>query len=295
MKKALQLVVPLFLIGIMFINPGIAADGGKDGIELCLKSVIPALFPFIFLTTFICSHCVTFPILPKTILRWLGIPEGAATILALGLIGGYPIGARCIAESCKNGSLSTKTSHRMLGFCNNAGPSFIFGILSNQFSSIRILWLIWCIQITSALLVGFLLPHKESESVHLTSRPGLPITQCLNNALKTMVFICGWIVLFRILCAYISSILPAGTSSVIIALTYGILELTNGCFALSGIVNEAVRFVICNFLLCFGGLCITMQTGSVLQDTGFGMYFIGKVLQSIIAILLSASIAMVIF
>jgi hypothetical protein len=53
--------------------------------------------------------------------------------------------------------------------------------------------------------------------------------------------------------------------------------------------------IISSGLLSFGGLCIFLQTASVTGDLGLGDYFPGKILQSMISIVLSTFAQYILF
>ena len=93
----------------------------RQGLALCARSVIPALFPFFAAVSFAVG-CGFFDML-----RQLGLPRGAAVFL-LGAVGGYPVGARTVGELYRGGGLSRQGALRLLSCCNNAGPSFILSI-----------------------------------------------------------------------------------------------------------------------------------------------------------------------
>lgn len=71
-------------------------------------------------------------------------------------------------------------------------------------------------------------------------------------------------------------------ASVLIA---GLLELSNGCWALNTIQSEQLRFVLCCGMLSFGGLCVAMQTASVIGQIPLDYYLAGKALQCILSTL----------
>lgn len=95
-----------------------------------------------------------------------------------------------------------------------------------------------------------------------------------------MATICGWVVIFRVLLAFFQRwflwMLPEDISILI----SGLLELTNGCCRLSLAVTPGARFVLASLLLGFGGLCVGLQTISVTQGLGTGLYFPGKLVQT---------------
>lgn len=45
----------------------------------------------------------------------------------MGIISGYPIGAKIVTEFRKNGDCSRAEAERLLAFTNNSGPLFIIG------------------------------------------------------------------------------------------------------------------------------------------------------------------------
>lgn len=225
------------------------------------------------------------------LLRPLGklckIPKGVESLLLLGFLGGYPVGAQTITQAYRDGSLSTSTARRLLGFCNNAGPAFLFGIFSVIFSRQIILWALWIIHILSALAVGLLLPGESESFCKIIKPQQIPIPKILQNAIKTIANICGWVVIFRIiLCLCNKWILWRFTPDTQVLIS-GILELSNGCVLLQKIPSENLRFLYASGILAFGGLCVMMQTNSVTQDLGIGFYFPGKILQTLFALLLS--------
>ena len=81
------------------------------------------------------------------------LPGCAGSALLLGLVGGYPIGARTAAELYTSGALTRQEAERLLTFCNNSNPVFLVSVLgSGVFGSVRTgLWL-WLIHVCSALL-----------------------------------------------------------------------------------------------------------------------------------------------
>lgn len=268
-----------------------AIAGMRDGVELCLKTLIPSLFPFFVLSILLTSSLVGQPL---NLLRPLGrlcrIPEGAESLLAVGLLGGYPVGAQNVGLACRTGQLSKSEACRMLPFCNNAGPAFIFGILGPLFADRKSVWLMWLIHMVSALLVGIILPggvHDKSPSVQNRS---LTVTDALEKALKVMALVCGWVVLFRMILIFLDQwflrMLPTSAQ----VLFAGILELSNGCIMLARIQNEGMRFILAATLLAFGGVCVTMQTASVADNLSMKLYFPGKCLQTCFSFLFAAMV-----
>ena len=269
---------------ILILDGKTAVSGATRGVDLCLRTVIPSLFPFFVLSGLLTSAFLgsKFPVS----LKCFGVPQGAETLAIAGFLGGYPVGAQNIAAAYRNGSLSRSTAQRMLGFCNNAGPSFLFGMIGPMFPSAKYAWALWGIHIVSALLVGFLLTGETEKQVSIPKYPPPGLSQALRQAISVMGSVCGWIILFRIILAFLNRwvfwLLPQTWQ---VAVT-GLLELSNGCVALMSVEDIGWRFLICAGILGFGGLCVTMQTISVTADLSLRYYFPGKLLQTAFSILL---------
>ena len=283
-------------IFVLIMDAKTAILGARNALELCLASVIPSLFPFIILSGMLVSvlNGVNARFL-RPVSSILRIPQGKVGVFLAGILGGYPIGAQCVYQTYKSGGISKKNAERMLMFCSNAGPSFLFGILGMKFPAVSASWALWVIHISSAILVARMIPSQPDLVFSKTESKTITLPQALKNAVITMGYICGWIILFRIILTFLDRwflwLLPTQLQVGI----YGILELANGCLTLDAISLPGLRFVIASGMLAFGGLCVAMQTVSVVGNLGIMCYLKGKILQTIISIPLSIMIQWIIF
>ena len=296
-KRRLTLGI-ISALGLLFIILDVktAMAATKSGITLCLYTVIPSLFPFLVVTYIVnATLSGTSMKLFQPLTRLCKVPIGHEALFILGFLGGYPIGAKNIYDAYNSGCLSRREANRLLGFCNNAGPSFIFGFLSCLFEQKYISWLLWLIHIITACLVGIFLPKADLTKTAQIKSPSVSLTKAVKYAVTTMGIICGWIIAFRIMLFFLQRwllFLFPETFQIFIA---GILELSNGCIALRSIPVTGTRFVLASFFLGFGGLCVSMQTVSVTKDLGPGYYFTGKILHSSMSVLLAGIIQFFIF
>lgn len=275
---------------LLILDAKTALSGAKDGIALCLYTVIPSLFPFFILSSLLTSSLTGKNIsILRPIGKLCGIPVGAESLLVLSLFGGYPVGAQAISDAYRQGHLTKTAAHRLLGFCSNAGPAFLFGMVGPLFTSRIVPWVLWLIHILSALIVGAVLPGKSRDTCLLCKSLPLTVPQALEQSLRIMANVCGWIVIFRVILAvmnrWILLLLPLEGQ----VLLSGLLELSNGCLALRSVQSEASRFVLSACMLAIGGLCVGMQTVAVTASLGTGLYFPGKLLQSLISIPMAAA------
>ena len=110
----------LLLAGMLWLG-GILSEGVRNGIVLCLTTVIPSLFLFTVLTNWMGS---------TRILTWLGkgvslvgrpvlgLGSAGCGVLLFSLLGGYPVGAALLAGLVRQGQMDPKQASKMLCFCS---------------------------------------------------------------------------------------------------------------------------------------------------------------------------------
>lgn len=281
---------------LLIMDPQTALNGASQGIYQCITVIIPSLFPFFFLSSLLCSVLIGSHIsFFQPVRKLLRLPAGSESLFLLGLLGGYPVGAQAISTAWSGGKLSTNDAKRMLGFCSNAGPSFIFGMAASLFESAVIPWLLWVIHILSAIAVGLSIPGKSGSNISTKMHTTITLPAALKKSITITATVCGWVIIFRVLIAYFDkiflTILPPTAKAAII----GILELANGCIGLQQVPSSAVRFILCSIFLAFGGICVSLQTCSVVGNLGSGLYFPGKCLQTLVSFILSWIVSFFLF
>lgn len=290
-KKLWTCLILSICLFVIILDAKTALTGASDGIRLCLFTVIPSLFPFFILSTMLNNELLGSSIIfIKPVARFCGVPKGAESLLLLGLVGGYPVGAQCIYNAYNLGAITHRQGQRMLGFCNNAGPAFIFGLGTCLFRSPIYTWSTWGIQTISAILIGALLPGKAYSSTKIKHYDSISLPHALKNSIHITANVCGWIVTFRIVICFLSRWILWLLPQHLQVLTSGIIELSNGAVNLLNIPGTGLRFVLFNIMLSSGGFCVAMQTRSATDKLGMGLYFPGKVLQMCVAFLLSSVI-----
>lgn len=281
-KKHFTALFAVLAMTVMILDTKTALQGTRDGVMLCIQTVIPSLFPFFFISGLINQSLLGYSgNLLKPVGQLCGIPSGAEPILLLGLSGGYPIGAQAIGTAYESGQICKQDAQRMLGFCSTAGPAFIFGMAGAVFDNKLVPWVIWGCLIVSSLLTGMLIPGKSQMSCRISNHSK---KNPLEQSLKAMAAVCGWVILFRVLIHFLNRwflwIFPLEISGIIT----GLLELTNGCVELSEYPNPAFTFIAMTGILAFGGICVGFQTASVVGTLSCKNYLKGKLMQTIFAV-----------
>ncbi len=287
-RQIIYTLLPTLTMLLIIIDSKTALLGAKSGLDMCLKVIIPTLFPFIFLSVLTTSSLSRTKILPlRPLARICGIPEGAEHILIMAILGGYPIGAQAVHRSWKEGIIDKHTAQRLLAFCNNAGPSFVFGLLGTVFSVSLAPLFLWIIHIISALTVGYILPGKRLTRTKSDANRQTTLAEALHISMRTVAEICCWVLLFRVFLTFADRYVLYALSPTLKVLVTGCLELVNGCLELISIQQEKTRFIIASVLLSLGGLCVFFQTTSVTRGLNIKLYFPGKLIQTALSLILS--------
>ncbi|MBO5317825.1 MAG: hypothetical protein J6A74_05230 [Oscillospiraceae bacterium] len=276
----------IFLILILDVK--CAISGVSGGIDLCLRTVIPAIFPFLILSPLLLAQTPDLSLLHPvgTLLR---IPKGSESIMVSSFLCGYPVGAQMVSNSWKSGQLTTSDARRMLAFCNNAGPAFIFGIGGSLFSEKWAPWVLWLIHILSALVVGVVLPGNSSHHSFQFNNKPTSFRKNLENSVVTMGYICGWVILFRTIAAFLQRWILWFFPKWAEIMIFGFLELSSGCTSAHSLNDPVARFLLLSAFFSFGGICVHMQTASVTSGLKATIpYLTGKLLHCSFSILLSA-------
>lgn len=299
MKQRVLLTAILLSIAGLLLFPRESAEAVAQGLRICAWTLIPALFPYLFLSALLagsgCGRCAE-KLLRKPLGRLFGIGNSGASVWLIGLVGGYPSAAAAAAQLRKHNAITKEEADGLLFFCCNAGPAFIAGVIGNGlFHSKRIGTALLLIHYTASFLCGLLHNRKK----YNTTQQGLPdsssavsisssVVRSLSQAVATMLNICGYVCVFSLILRIISSVLVA--FPIVSAILAGMTELSAGMSMISLLqIPWTCKFILTAAMISFGGLCVLLQTASVLEGTGLSLkcYIQGKLLQSLFSAVLA--------
>ena len=280
MKRKVTALGCIAAMGLVLLDGQTAQAGVREGLRLCAGAVVPALLPF-----FVLSNLLTRELWGRSgkLLCFFGklfrIPKGAECLLIPAFLGGYPAGAGAVGQAYASGGLRKEQAQRLLGYCSNVGPAFLFGIVAVSFADPLAGWRLWGLQILGALAAARLLPGTPGKAAPNQRKAQGDL---LTLTVMTMGKICVTVVLFRVVLSYGANYLPLdGTPGVLLG---GLLELTNGCCHLKE-VPAAFRECIAGGLTALGGLCVLFQTKEVTEGLDLRYYAAGKIIQTSVCVL----------
>ena len=258
------------------------SDGIRRGIFLCSFSVIPAVFPFMALSVFICrSRAADFferLFLPFTVL--LKIPKACGGVLLSALIGGYPAAAKNISDLVLKGLVDRKTAAKMLCYCVNAGPPFLISAVgAGIFKSAKIGFLIFGAQFLSSVIIAFFLSFFskkpfETENPHI-EKPSASacIVESVSAAAESCFRMCAFIIIACGITGTVEKFLPFPdfASPFLKAAFSGIFEVTAGCFA-CGKIEGYSAIILAGAIASFSGISVILQFAAVTDKSRIPLF-----------------------
>lgn len=223
-------LIVLFFAITMIIFPDQTYEASIRGLTLWTEIVFPSLLPFFIIAELLLAFGVVrlIGILLEPLMRPLfNLPGAGGVAIAMGLVSGYPSGAKIATRLYEEKAISTIEAERLIAFTNASNPLFIFGAVAiGFFHNPTLGWLIAISHYGASLLVGVCMRfyyrnsdtrnektnHYSSSSLgekikHTLSTPQpqqqKPLGQHLGDAVyssvKTLVMIGGFIILFSVI------------------------------------------------------------------------------------------------
>ena len=321
LKKYLISIISLVFVITLVLYSKSNIEAAKNGLKLWANSVVPSLFPFFVATEILCSTNLVNLVgkfLQKPIQKIFNIPGEGAIAIIMGIISGYPTGAKIAVNFREKNICSKEEAERLLAFTNNSGPLFIIGTVGiSMFGNIKIGYILLISHIISCLIVGIIFRNWKRKKIKFNTFFKIEekqirlkdLGEILGNSIKksiiTILNIGGFIVIFSV----ILSILDNSnffnivenfcnklniSRGIVTGFISGIIELTNGVNQISSLGSSNLIIILTSFLVGFGGISVLLQVYSVIakSDISIKPYFYGKLCQSIISIVITTVILM---
>ena len=308
----------------LMLYPQPAMEAARSGLRLCYNVIIPSLFPFFVLSSLVVELGLAGYLgrLLEGLMRPLFRVGGAcASAVALGFIGGYPVGAKTAIGLYESGQCTRTEAERLLAFCNNSGPAFILGVVgAGVFASSRVGVLLCAAHALASVCIGILFRfygRREEGRRGGTAPPfkaqrfTAAFTGAVKNSFLSTLNICAFVVFFTVVIQMLvtSGFLPglAKALGTVLApfgmtaewaqrLLTGVVEISSGVWTLSGDGTLTGRLTMAAFMLGWAGISVHRQVLSFLGDSGLSprTYLIGKLLHGGLAALFTAGLARVV-
>ena len=304
----------------LLVWPQAAAGGVSRGLSICSGVIIPSLFPFLVLAGFLVRSGISAAIgrrLEGLTRALFGLPGCCAPGILIGFIGGYPTGGMAVGELVESGQITEEEGRRMLRFCVNGGPACIISAVgAGMMGSVRFGVVLFTAHLLASLLMGIGggigARHRRGEPPACKKRvcpaaqkssPAAAFVDSVNAACRSLLYMCGFVVLFAALLALLDVsgataaftrfltlpfALAGADTAALSALLPCLLEVSCGCVEASG--AGAAAPLLLGAALGWGGLSVHCQLAASLRGQrlmGRG-FFAFRLLHALLGGLLTA-------
>lgn len=291
------LTILIFAVMLIIIsNPTIFTSGTISGLKLFVFSVLPGLFPFMFLTKLLTEIGLVFKMtkkMDKFSYSLFGTPGISLYAFFMSILSGYPIGAKIISDLYSKNLINEEDAQKMSVFCTTSGPIFVIGTVGTiMFQSFKIGIILYASHILSSIFLGVILniisklKNKNKSSIKSIQNTVTPkkheniLSYCVVETINSLFVVGAYITLFYLVSElldvlnifnFISSFLSStfGQIGINVPLLketlYGIVEVTRGCKSLSLSINNS-SIILASALISFSGISIIMQSMAFLKQ-----------------------------
>jgi len=260
--KRSWILILIAALAFLAINPTSAINGAVQGIEICIKTIIPSMLPFMIIIQLISNS-------------GLAIPPAISSFLC-----GYPFGAMQSQERFSGKRISYEKMQIMAAITNNPSLGFTLGVVGTLiYHSIRIGWMLAGVQVIAMVIMQVIFRKKEFRVQSSEFRYKKANVNIFRHVALTIAVVCTTIIFFSSVFSILETLhVPTFLTS--------ILEITNGLKCIPPLPFAA-------FLLGFGGISVCFQTFAVCPDVERGKYVMLKLIQGMINAMLMYLVVLV--
>lgn len=281
----------LLFLSVLLLFPSISSDGIRNGLNYSVNLLIPSLFPFMVLSSFVIRSDFSkiigkiFAPITKFLFK---LPAICSSAIILSLVGGFPVGAKCVQLLYKDKKITENQVQQMMLFCVCSGPAFLItavGSIMLQNTTVGII--LYISQIISCIILGIISPYIcSAEKKQMTKTFSVENTNTENKSIvssfvlscsdgaSSIIEMTALVLIFSLfinvfekegITSFMSDLLSVigikrSVSDVIIPI---VLEVTGAC---SKICNGSFSLWVVSFAVGFGGLCVHLQIFDILKD-----------------------------
>lgn len=299
----------LFCLLLILRNTAIAIEYMSRGLSLCAKTVIPSLFPFMVISELIVSGNVAARLFNKPSIplqKLLHLSSDGACAFLLGILCGFPIGARCAVQSYRLGRISREECERILCFSSTPSSAFLITAVGESLWGNRKFGIaLYLASILSSLVIGMFIarfPKKAPQASPIFH--GEPLTSprisssklfcdAILSATKSILLVCAYVLFFSALVGtfhFMPGVQKLPTAAK--AFLFCLFELSSGVGAATALSVPMQAALLCAFAVGWSGISVHCQLLSICESERLSLkpYVIAKLCQSMILPLILAAI-----
>lgn len=295
-------LLPLCLLPCLLLRSARSAELVLRGLSLCLRRVIPSLFPFMAVSALLLSSDLLpamATLLKKPSRLLFGISGQSGSAALLGFLCGFPVAAESGISLYERDLIGKREFCRLMRFANTPGAAFLIGSVGGTLFGDPLFGVtLYLVTIGSGMLLGMgerLLFGVCEPSVTSVSHPAAAerksasvlLTEAVSSSARAMVPICGFVVFFTVLTGFASDLLSPLLPKEPLTLLLGSLEMTGGT-ELAATLPSPLRYSFAAFIVGFSGFSVHFQLMSLStrHPFFFRSYLFSKLLHGLLNALL---------
>ncbi|MBQ7338839.1 MAG: hypothetical protein IJW40_10375 [Clostridia bacterium] len=317
-KLKIGCVAAVTVLLLLMLEPAAVLSSMQRSLQLCAGTVIPSLFPFLVASELLVSSGAGERLASKLsapICAVFGVSRCGAVAYVMGLLCGFPIGARTAASYAKRGKISRDELEQLLCFCNVPSAAFVINAVGmSLYGDIAFGRFLWGISLLAAALVGvgyrFLYrksAKREQAPQELDANDGAGGTlgSALVNAAGGMLSVVATVLFFGAVLGALNAVLlqlwrmtsisiDARVTTLISGLLSCFFELTGGVAAAASLLQaedvllRALSPLICAAAVGWGGLSVHYQLFSACDGyfprLRMGRFFMARLMQALLCV-----------
>ena len=292
-KRAFLILLCLIF---MIFHADLVTKGAASGLLLWYSSVVPALFPFMVLSSVLSASggvqalMRPFPV----VFRFAGLSADGWYVLLTGLLCGCPMGAKTCADLYAKGQISSGEAKFLFALCNHPSPMFLAGFVYPMFAAqLPLFCFVFAIYMPLLLLAipahfiyhapfspesipensGISQQHPTPNSANAfsskhtrsdkSSSSALSLDAAILNSAEILVKIGGYLIFYSILILVIRNTpeIPAPAR----LFFSGAMEITTGIRTVSDSLTYPYSAIAAAAIFSFGGFSAMSQTNAVIR------------------------------
>ena len=158
-----------------------AAEGAMRGLSACGRVILPAVFPFLAVSVFLAGAPggAGLAALLSGVMRYcFRLPASAAPALLMSWIGGYPAGAKTLAELRRQGALTARETEEAAPVLIYSGPAYMAGVVGGRIFGSTVVGIFLFLCQLATQLVGVL--NTMPESRHLLMETSILVAEAFH-------------------------------------------------------------------------------------------------------------------
>ncbi len=250
------------MIILLLIFPKSASQSVSDSIQVCLGTIIPSMFAFMAISTFIINeglHSVIFRPLYFLLHRVIRLDQSTFAIFCLSLIGGYPVGIKLLKDRIRLDENYRKIAENSAMFCYCISPSFAVTMIGlGIFSSAEAGMIVYLSNVAACITVAIFFGKNNGISDKICSKTKSGMIYAVQSSALSLFTVCTVIVAFNVILSMCSELFK--TAGVTLEPSVlGFFEISN----LLKMTSDLNMLPLISAISSFGGICVLVQCTAI--------------------------------